>query len=286
MKRHYLDFVAMSIPGQLGHEFFRLLGEHPELCLLDTQTHYFSSENVKKGRDWYEGHFSACKPGQKRGEFSTSYLHAPGAGARLAREYPDAKLFALLPDPLEAVATMYFEAKKEHQGRLAPQTLEEFIERHPKLLEQFRFGRQLAAFFGYYSPVDFEVHTFEDVRSTPAKIITSAYELLKVDTKFIPKQLLSTVKTDEDLERPSRLSRLLRLDRIKAKRRLKEQVLAKTFFTAPVITMTAREQVLLTRYYEDDVAQLSALLHRNMAAEWHHVHVEKKWQQKSSKQIR
>jgi hypothetical protein len=265
MKRHFLDFVVMHPPGlPLAERFCSLVREHPELCILKEETHYFSTDKISQGREWYEAHFEECAPGTKRGELSTSYLSTPGVAVRVARDYPDARLVVLLADPLEIVAAQYAAAT---QSRGAAADLETWLEQQPQLLESLKFGKHLTSFFTYYSPVDLFVVTSDDVRANAGAIIIKLFEHLEVSKTFVPKVL--RVLT-EDVAKPGLLARKLRLDKWRAHRRNKRLLLANAVFPKEQVSLAARERVLLARYFEHDVEQLSALLHRDLRAEWQH----------------
>lgn len=275
MKRHFLDFIIMHPPEfLLAERFFALVREHPQLCILDEDTHYFSSDKIAKGRDWYEGHFKECKPGTKRGELSTSYLSATGVAPRVAREYPDARLAIMIADPLEIVAAHFAAASKA--GGTATD-LESWLERQPLLLESLKFGKHLTSYFTYYSPVDLLVMTSHDVRANAGAVITKLYDHLGVQKTFVPKVL--RVLTEDEVK-PGLLARKLRLDRWRKYRRGKRLALAKAVFPPEREALGARERVLLARYFEHDIEQLSALLHRDLRVEWEHPRSEKKGHKK------
>ncbi len=263
MKQLILDFVIMHPPGLgLPQRFCALLREHPGLCFTPEDTKFFSSDALKKGRSWYEEQFADCGEGTKRGECSTSYLSAPGVPARLSREYPKARLVAVIENPLVAISEHYTKATSGHPS---PPPLEAFLERSPLLLSEFLYGRQLVSFFGYYSPVDLLVLTGDDVRENPSKVVTEVYTHLEVDVHFVPKVL--RVLTEEET-RPGFWARRLRLDKLRAYHRARRLATASAVFPPTALTLSTRERVLLSRFYEKDVRTLSDLLHRDLVNEW------------------
>lgn len=263
MSRHFLDFVGLVVPGDAGNDVMRLVGEHPDLDIPAQETHYFSSDKLSEGKEWYEQHFKESAPGRKRGEFSTSYLAVSGVSARIVREYPDAKLLAVLTNPIESVTAIYSEAK---QSSRSLSSLEQFLESQPRLLEQFRFGRQLITYLTYYSPVDFLVTTLDEVRAAPVASIGKMYEHIGVDKNFLPTVLLATVV--EDTGKPSRLARLLRLDVLRANKLAKAKAVAAQLFPYPAAPVTTREYDLLAQYYYEDVYQLGNTLHTDFVTKW------------------
>ncbi|MBY0309604.1 hypothetical protein K2Q16_00425 [Patescibacteria group bacterium] len=275
MKRHFLDYILLHPPElELAERFFELVREHPELCVLENETHYFSSDKISHGKGWYEAHYDTCSPGTKRGEVSTSYLTAPGVASRVARDYPDARLAVLITDPLEIVAERFLNAKK---GQAAPADLETWLERQPHLLDSLKFGKHLTSFFAYYSPVDLLVMTSADVRTNAGEVIIKLFDHLEVSKTFVPKVL--RVLTEDEVK-PGLLARKLRLDRWRKRRRDKRLAIANSVFPKDTTVLGARERVLLARYFEHDLEQLSALVHRDLRAEWRHPAPEKKGHKK------
>lgn len=263
MRKKFLDFVIMH-PAFVGNidRFLALVREHPNLCVLKKETHYFSSESFTHGAPWYESQFEECAGAEVQGEFSTSYLHTPGAAARISREYPDARLVTVLCDPRRAVFATY---KNACASRTVPITLEEWLESNPEVLKRFLFGGQLLSFFGYYSPVDLLVLTVDDIHENAGKAFVKLCKLLDVPATYIPKAL--RVLT-EDETKSGFWARRLRIDRWRKYRRERRLQLARALFAEEALPMSPRESVLLARYYEKDVAALSDLLQRDLLTAW------------------
>lgn len=275
MKRGFLNFVIMHPPA-VEHidRFLSLVRENPDLCVLKNETHYFSSDSLTRGAEWYEGQFAACGKGAVQGELTTTYLETPGVAMRISRDYPDAKLAAVLCDPREAVYAQYVKATSTVPTRPG---LEEWLEKNPDVLPRFLFGKQLLSFFGYYAPVDLLVLTLDDIRANAGKAVISLYTLLGVSTTFIPKEL--RVLTEDEVK-PGFWARRLRIDRWRKRRREKRLRYAESLFAQTALPLSVREQVLLARYYEKDVAALSDLLHRDLLAEWNFPEIEKRAERK------
>jgi len=270
MKRKFLDLVIMQPAGlPLAEHFFSFVSEHPEVHMIPADTHYFSSQAFQKGAIWYEAQFAGAAPGQKRVERSTSYLGVAGVAARLSREYPDARLCVLIADPIECVLTAYAEASVVSGAPIT--SLEAWLEAHPTTLERYLFGKQLAGFVGYYSPVDLLVLTLDDLRENAGKAIMQLYQHMGVATTFIPKEL--RVLTEEE-KKPGFWARRLRLDRLRARRRAARLAVAQAAFPPPrLVPISSRERVLLSKYYDADVTLLSNVLNTDLRARWHYPEV-------------
>jgi hypothetical protein len=91
---------------------YRALSAHPVVlkAVLHKGVHYFDT-SYGNGMSWYRGHFPLQRTAQKITErygapaqtFESSpyYLYHPQAAARIAHDLPDAKLIALVRDPVQ-----------------------------------------------------------------------------------------------------------------------------------------------------------------------------------------
>lgn len=266
---------------------------HPETCLPKVATHFFSDANrFARGTGWYEAHFAQCKEGMVRGEAAYDYLACAEASTRIARTYSRARLLAVVSNPVENVYRTYSRAKEAGD---VPPTLDfaSYLERYPDVLEHGLFGRQLAAYFELYSPVNLLVSVHEDRYDDPIAYIQTVYRFLELDDTFVPKALrpFQTIDPHNPPPRPwyVRLLRLalfpiwlLRLNRLAAWVWKHVQPYAQRWLTprptsgpgskpagpqpAPIPAELRRA---LNDYYRADVQVLSRLLDRNLVAEWH-----------------
>jgi hypothetical protein len=124
---------------------YKYLGRHPNVApSLRKEIEYFSID-YGRGPAWYRAHFATearrVVAGRFRGAFATfeatpDYLLDPRAPARAANDVPDAKLIAMLRDPVERAVSHY-----HHNRRLGhePLSLEEAVR-----TENERIGGELA----------------------------------------------------------------------------------------------------------------------------------------------
>jgi hypothetical protein len=122
------DFVVIGAQ-KCGTTFlFHLLGQHPLVQpAAKKEIHYFD-HHFSKGIDWYRSHFPppTWKEGQWSitGESSPYYLFHPHAARRMAQIIPQARLIALLRNPVDRAYSHYHqEAGRGHE----PLTFEEAI---------------------------------------------------------------------------------------------------------------------------------------------------------------
>jgi hypothetical protein len=107
------DFVVIGTQKGGTTFFYELLSNHPLVRPAVTkELHFFDrNKNFDKGVDWYR----RCLPESERvdgqrtvtGESSPSYLFSAQAPARMAEVIPDAKLVALLRNPIDRAYSHY-----------------------------------------------------------------------------------------------------------------------------------------------------------------------------------
>lgn len=100
----------------------------------------FFSYHFDRGYDWYAAQFAG--DGQ-RFECSPSYFHDPRAPQRVFDFAPDARIIALLRDPVDrAYSNHLHEVVKGHIGQIS---FAEGLENNPSYLEQCRYSKHLSA---------------------------------------------------------------------------------------------------------------------------------------------
>ena len=96
---------------------FKSLSEHPQVMRppVEKGTDYYTLYH-SRGPAWYRGHFPISTPGARRTsgaarpqafEACTYYMFHPFAAERIAHDYPDIKLVAMLRDPVERAYSAY-----------------------------------------------------------------------------------------------------------------------------------------------------------------------------------
>jgi len=259
--------------------FYSYLKAHPQICVPKNEIDFFGQTKLYvQGIDWYESQFGKGVTGKVYGELSGYYLQNAQAASLIARTYPNAKLLAVVENPLVSVKVAYIEAKRDRL--ISPKiSLALFLKQHPEVLQSARYGQQLIQYFGYYSPTDFLVVTAGDVRADPLTIIKTAYAYLGVSDDFVPAELKHLVPEEEidPKKRPGLIKRSFKA--------LKQHISSKyqsvkNYFHPKIVpietaSVAARAMVIspeletyLHDYYQSDVALLSRLLHRDLGAEW------------------
>lgn len=183
-----IDFIGLGAQKAGTSWIYACLYEHPQICCPFKELHYFSRDRYQKGRAWYEEHYAKCPPGTLRGEFSTSYLYSPEAAGRIFEQYPEAKLLAVVRNPVERAYSHYRNAIKngEIDGRLA---FPAYCEAEPSVIGQGLYGEQLRRYRDLFAPDQLLVMVYEDSLRDAADYIRRIYRFLGVDPDFVPAML-------------------------------------------------------------------------------------------------
>lgn len=163
----------------------RNLAQHPDVYLYPREIHYFNhADRHRRGLGWYRAHFRAASDQQAVGEKTPSYLwvtdrtyrtHPPGVHRRVHAALPDARLVAILREPVaRAVSSLRHHVRA---GRISPRLdVDELLAgryRHlaeeQGVIDMGRYMRGIDAYLELYPRSQLLVLIYEeDVREDPA----------------------------------------------------------------------------------------------------------------------
>ena len=277
-RKTLLSFFGLGV-GSLAKQLHVYLRLHPEIFSPETSTNFFSETKVyQKGIDWYESNFLINKSGVKCGELSENYLGCLMSVSLIVRNYPSARLFVVIDDPLLAIKIMYLEALKKQiiKSEISPT---QFLKQHPEILRKFCFGKHLTQYFSFYSHNDLLVLVATEISDDPLKNLSNLYKYLEIDSNFVPLVLKHLVPEEEEdpKKRGGFIKRSIKfviklikktyanlLKKVKTPKERPDAILleAKNLVFSPELEKFLRD------YYREDVRVLSNLLHRNFTEEW------------------
>jgi hypothetical protein len=201
-----IDFIGIGAQKSGTSWAYACLYEHPEICAPIKEIHFFSRPRFENGKEWYELHFKKCDVGKKKGEFSTSYLYSPEAPERIHTYYPDAKIIAILRNPITRAYSQYRNAIKA--GEVSESmTFEEYQAKEPSALLQGKYAEQLARYRRYFNEGHMLVLIYEDIEKDPQAFMKRIYAFLGVDASFVPTMLNTQVNV-------SRVPKRVFIDRV------------------------------------------------------------------------
>lgn len=112
------DFLVVGAQKSGTTSLFVLLSKHPQLFLPSRkEVQFFSSPALyPKGLDWYsQEFFAACPDGRLAGEVSPQYMTSTEIARRVHDDLPEAKIIAILRDPIDRAFSHYRMACRREQ---------------------------------------------------------------------------------------------------------------------------------------------------------------------------
>lgn len=142
------SFVVIGAMKSGTTSLYASLAAHPQIfCALEP---HFFDDNFHRGLDWYRSHFEEARPDQVLGEKTPDYLHRPDAVERMATLIPDARLIAILRNPVDRAYSHYWHMRSGGLERLA---FAEAIAAEPARLKRSRHDAMHAYMSrGHYLP--------------------------------------------------------------------------------------------------------------------------------------
>jgi hypothetical protein len=229
--------------------------------------------------DWegYQSLFSHAEPGQIRGESSPAYLYEPCAPAYIFSRRPDARLIAILRNPVERAYSSYLHLRRENAE---PLTFLKALEAESarmaegaglpwRYVDLGRYTQQLERYRKRFSSDQMLVLLYDDMRKDPVGLCRQVYRFLNVDDQFIPdvseRYNLSGEPRirwlyDQLFSAGASVRRISRTGGVRTRRVLKG--LEASLLKRP--SMEPEADGLLREVFKDEIEALSALLDRDL----------------------
>lgn len=270
----FLGIGAMKAGTSTLHT---LLAEHPDVAMAAHRKEVmFFDRYWDRGLPWYEAHFSHVER-QVPGEVTPGYLFHPEAAARMHAVVPQARLIAVLRDPVERAYSQYKFFVKEHAYA---GDCEAFFNEHPNAVERGLYDQQLARYRALFPPERLLVLLFEELTRDPLPQLQRVFRHIGVRDDFVPPSVGERMNASA-LPRWHGAYALGRravgwmyrndlawlvsgLKRAGARRLfLSPSARAERFPPLPDAT-----RARLAAYYQDDAARVAASLGRDLAPIW------------------
>jgi hypothetical protein len=215
MARARPDFFIVGAAKAGTTALFGELGRHPGVFLPDVkEPHHFAPEGalyVPRGvsddhvlarrqhgffaianPDRYQAGFQDARPDQLAGEASTSYLTGPGPAERIHQARPDAKLIAIVRDPVERAFSHYLMHVRRQDVRLPFEraTRDDWVDDAGRTvpnsyLELSRYGARLDDYRRHFPRDQIRVVLFEEFARDPAPVVADLLEWLGLDPEAL-----------------------------------------------------------------------------------------------------
>ncbi|MDJ1185321.1 sulfotransferase family protein [Roseofilum casamattae] len=277
LKQHPQVYMPAS-RDQKEPDFFALEGEDINR-IGPYGTHTMT--NAITDLDNYRALFDGVTNEKAIGEASTSYIYSEKAPERIHNYIPDAKLIAILRNPVDRAFSHFLFSMSNGREPIPDfaKTLDAEEERIAKGWSfQWHHKRrgfysvQLKRYFDRFDRDRIKVYLYEDLRNDPTGLTKDIFQFLEVDDNFVanvkkkhnPTQVPKNQTVNTLLNRPNPLKAIAKTILPKDFRknladRLKQKNLGK-----PELSAKLRRE--LTKDYRDDILQLQDLIGRDLSS--------------------
>lgn len=207
------DFLIIGAAKSGTTSLFYYLREHPSIFLpAAKELNFFSYDPAQDelllgpgqgpgDRDatvWtpslpeYQEWFSTRGARQIAGEASVSYLYSPISASRIKSFMPEAKLIAVLRDPVERAWSNYCHMVRDGREQLS--FMEALRQEEKRIEERWEFswhykrlglyGEQLARFFRAFPSENIRIFLFKDLIRDTGSVVHDILSFLGVDTTY------------------------------------------------------------------------------------------------------
>lgn len=143
----------------------------------------------------YQRLFAKAAPHSQRGEASVVYLYEPKAVERIRHYVPDAKLIAILRNPIDRAFSAYLHVLREgrepardfiHALDMEPARIRERWPILYRYVDAGRYAGQLDRYFQTFQPDQIRIYLYDDLRADPVAVTQDCFRFLGIDPAFVP----------------------------------------------------------------------------------------------------
>lgn len=196
------NFVIIGAQKSASTFLQSCLSEHPDCFLPKGETPFFESPDYENSalvdlEKHFENRSEKCL-GIKR----PNYIGKPEVPKRILHHLPDAKLIAVLRNPIDRAISAYYHYI--NGGFIPPVDIEigmhkllsdsSFVERYKRSTEIIEFGfyyKYLNQYKAYLENNQLLVLLHDDILGEPLQCVQKTYKFLGIDDSFVPESLNS-----------------------------------------------------------------------------------------------
>ncbi len=292
------NFLVIGAAKSGTTSLYWYLAQHPQIYMSPMKDpHFFTHEGERPnfrgpGDEWANTHFvyrlgdyrklfAGVSDEKAIGEASTWYLGNPKAPDRIRHYIPEAKLIAILRNPVDRAYSAYLHLVREGHEWLdfarALREEEARIKANWNDIWHYKRGgfyhAQLTRYYDLFDQDQIRVYLYEDLKEDPVGTTQSIFRFLGVDDSFVP----DTSRWHDDVshiprsralqtfvEKPHPLKSALKpLLPEELRPRIRENLRHRNLTIPPPMPKDVRKQ--LTEAYREDILKLQGLIGRDLS---------------------
>ena len=170
------------------------LSSHPQVFVAAEKEVHFFDDHFHRGVDWYSSRFDAVRGEVAVGDATPTYMYMDEAIGRMAALLPDAKLIAILRNPVDRAHSHYWWMRALDERRSFADAVHDEIqgreEPNPeKYIAAGRYLERLESVCRYYPRSSLHVVVLEDLRASANATFADVCRFLGVDDRVEPSNL-------------------------------------------------------------------------------------------------
>ena len=191
------DFFIIGAAKAGSTSLHDFLSRHPDVCMstikepnffshqeISEQELYYPKKDVKTA-DEYSKLFKDCKSGQLKGESSVSYLFYPGVASKIKQAVPNAKIIAILRDPISRAVSHYNMDKNLGLVKAELTEIFQHPDKYPLHYQQYfqlgNYYKLLKRYVDTFPSDQIKILYYDNLRSDETELIATLCDFLGID---------------------------------------------------------------------------------------------------------
>ena len=291
----YPNFLIIGVQKAGTTSIYNYLRQHPQVYMSPIKETNFLEKDWEKvgkeqslynsnGIDTWEKYcqlFAGAKDEIALGEASPNYLfHYKSSVERILKYVPEAKLIAILRNPIERAYSDYLMHIRDEIGEQL--SLKAEIELRPRssfLLKKGFYSTQLQYYFEHFDKSQIKIYLYDDLKANPVKLMQDLYKFIGVDNSFypdmsekvqtaqIPKSRLVNKLLRKQNPVRSFVAKNLKLFLPEAQRqKLRSQLIKLNSDGKDKAKLNQEERKILQDLYQEEIVSLQELIGRDLSS--------------------
>jgi hypothetical protein len=139
------DFVVVGAQKAGTTSLYRMLRKHPQVHMPRTKELHYFDFHYDRGPEWYAAQFRPGRWEWRRGEATPNYMWGPLARQRLIEDLPQARIIAILRNPVDRAYSHYWHDRRRREMERHDRTVQPTFEQALARERPATFGHLVAA---------------------------------------------------------------------------------------------------------------------------------------------
>ena len=185
------NFLIIGAPKAGTTSLAAHLDAHPDVFVAEEKEVHYFDDNFDRGDAWYESRFAKGAGRRAVGDATPTYMFRQTALERMAALLPDAKLIAVLRNPVDRMYSHYWWMKVLRERRSFAEVCRDLLTNPEEATasEYLQGGRYLEALervCELYPRSALHVVILERFKATPAPLYADVCRFLAIDDTVVP----------------------------------------------------------------------------------------------------